>query len=146
IILDNMNDGVTLFDKDFRWEFSNRQHLETMRYARGLVHPGASIYDLIRHNVRNGEHGPYDDFEKAVAQVASRVLKPGGTRYERRTASGKYVEFNYKRLDDGSLLGLYRDITALREREEALATAKDAAEAARDTAERANAEIAAARE
>jgi len=34
-----------------------------------------------------------------------------GARYERRTASGKYVEFNFKPLDDGSVLGIYRDIT-----------------------------------
>jgi len=32
--------------------------------------------------------------------------------------------FNYKRLDDGGLLGIYRDITELKEREEALAAAR----------------------
>ena len=38
--------------------------------------------------------------------------------------SGRYVEFNFKPLEDGSLLGFYRDITELKEREEALALAK----------------------
>jgi hypothetical protein len=40
-------------------------------------------------------------------------------------------------LGDGSVLGFYRDITARKEREEALAAAKEAAEAARDAAEQA---------
>ena len=68
-----------------------------------------------------------------------------GGRYERRTLSGHYIEFSYKRLDDGGLLGVYRDITELKNREEALASAKEAAEAARDTAERARAEATEAR-
>ena len=42
-----------------------------------------------------------------------------GARYERRTASGKFIEFTFKPLDDGSLLAIYRDITELKEREEA---------------------------
>ena len=68
----------------------------------------------------------------------------GGNRYERRTASGRYVEFNIKRPNDGGLLALTRDITELRNREEALASAKEVAEAARDAAERARAEAEAA--
>ena len=54
-----------------------------------------------------------------------------GVRYERRTASGQFVEFTFKPLDDGGLLAIYRDITELKNREEALAAAKEAAEASR---------------
>ena len=64
-----------------------------------------------------------------------------GARYERRTASGKYIEFTFKPLEDGSLLALYRDITDLKQREEALATAKEAAETARRDVERTRAEM-----
>ena len=32
-ILDNMSDGVTLWDKDFGWKFSNRVHIERQRYT-----------------------------------------------------------------------------------------------------------------
>jgi len=56
-----------------------------------------------------------------------------GTHYERRTASGKFIEFTFKPLDDGGLLALYRDITELKQREEALAASKEAAEASRRT-------------
>ena len=60
---------------------------------------------------------------------------PGGIRYERRTVSGRYIEFQYQPLDDGNLLGFYRDITELKDREEALAADKENAEAARAEAE-----------
>src|ERR1043166_952804 len=29
-VLDNMNDGVTLYDRDLNWMFSNKQHAEIM--------------------------------------------------------------------------------------------------------------------
>ena len=58
--------------------------------------------------------------------------------------SGKYVEFNFKPLDDGALLAVNRDITELKHREEALAAARKTAESARDAAERARAEAEAA--
>src|SRR5262249_58029820 len=47
-------------------------------------------------------------------------------------------------LEDGSLLAVYNDITELRRREEALALAKEAAEAERESAERARMEAQAA--
>ena len=72
--------------------------------------------------------------------MIARLTTPGGTRYERRAASGSYIEFNFKPLADGELLGVYRDITELKEREEALAAAKDAAEDARDDVERTRAD------
>jgi PAS domain-containing protein len=54
----------------------------------------------------------------------------------RRTASDRVVEFNFKPLPDGGLLGIYRDITELKEREEAIAASKEAAEASRADLER----------
>ena len=144
-IIDNMNDGVSLFDKDFRWLFSNRPHMESMGYVADTLRPGMPIADLIRMHASRGEYGSPDDLEALVQQGVDRVCAPGGTRYERRMQNGRFIEFNFKPLSDGGMLGVYRDITELKEREQALASARDAAEAARDAAEKARAEAAAAR-
>ena len=129
-ILDNMSDGVTLFDKDFRWQFSNRNHIERQQYSADVLKPGATGYDMIRYQAARGEYGPNVDAEKKVAELSAIMRDPAGGRYERRTRSGHVIEFNYSTLADGSVLGLYRDITALKDREAALAGAKEAAEAA----------------
>ena len=63
------------------------------------------------------------------------MRQPGGNHYERRTYNGRYIEYIFRELEDGGLLGVYHDITELREREAALAAAKEAAEAARAEAE-----------
>jgi signal transduction histidine kinase/FixJ family two-component response regulator len=84
------------------------------------------------------------DLEETVSEVTRRMLKPGGSRYEQPTTNGKYIEYNFRPLSDGGLLGIYRDITALKTREEALAAAKESAEQARDAAEQERAEAEAA--
>jgi signal transduction histidine kinase/DNA-binding response OmpR family regulator len=143
-VLDNMSDGIVLFDKDLRLRFINHQLVKVQRYPTEVTRPGTSVNDLLRFQAKRGDFGPADDVERIVQEWAGRVLKPGGNRYERRTASGRHVEFNFKPLDDGGLLAVTRDITELKEREEALAVAKEAAEAARDAAELARTEAEAA--
>src|SRR6202022_593882 len=69
-----------------------------------------------------------------------------GAHSERRTASGQFIEFVFKPLDDGGLLAIYRDITELKDREDTIAAAKDAAEAARIEAEVSRAEALRTRE
>jgi len=145
LVLDNMTDGVTLWDKDFRWRFSNRRHMESWGYTPTALYPGISGHEMIRYQIRRGAYGGIENIDAKAEEIASRILAPGGARYIRRIENGKYIEFNFNRLSDGGLLGVYRDITELKEREEALATAKETAEAARDAAELARAEAAAAR-
>ena len=128
-VIDNMRDAVALFDKDLRLTFLNHQLIEFQQYPPGVARPGTSMHDLIRFLAERGDFGR-GDVERIVQQRAALILRPGGNRYERRTASGRYVEFIFKPLDDGGLLVVHRDITALKEREEALDAAKQAAEAA----------------
>ena len=143
-VLENMNDGIVLIDKDFNWKFGNDQFNKFLHVPPEITRPGTSCYDVIRYQVLRGDFGPTDDIEQAVQERAAMMRTPGGFRFERQTKSGLYIEFTYKPLADGSLLGVYRDITKLKEREQAQADAKEAAEAALAAAERERAEAEAA--
>ena len=125
-VLDNMGDGVTLWDKDFGWKFSNRVHIERQRYTPEMLRPGTTGFDMIRFQAQRGEYGELSgpELENKVQEVASIIRNPKGGRYERRTSSGRYIEFNYSPLADGSTLGVYRDITELKEREQAVEQAR----------------------
>ena len=131
-VLDNMNDGVSLYGEDGSWRFSNSRHVELLQYPPEMLQPGTSVRDLIRLQVERGDHGPVDDVERKVDELTARVMASGGTRHERRASDGRYIEFTLKPLSDGSRLGLYRDITDHKRREEALAAAKEDAERARE--------------
>jgi PAS domain-containing protein len=46
-VLDNMSDGVTLWDKNFRWMFSNRFSSELWAAYRSTLSTGSSGFDMI---------------------------------------------------------------------------------------------------
>ena len=59
-VLDNMSEGVALFDKDLRLRFINRQCMEFQSYPASVAYPGASGYDIIRFQIERGDFGPID--------------------------------------------------------------------------------------
>jgi signal transduction histidine kinase/FixJ family two-component response regulator len=137
-VLDSMSEGIVLFDKDLRLKFINHELVAVQRYPTEVARPGASAYDMLRFQAERGDFGPVEDVDRLVREHAARIQTPGGTRYERRTASGRFVEFSFKPLDGGGLLALSRDISELKKREGALEAARDVAERARTEAEAAN--------
>jgi signal transduction histidine kinase/CheY-like chemotaxis protein len=143
-VLENMNDGIVLIDKDFVWKFGNDRFNEFLQVPPEVTQPGTPCYEVIRYQALRGDFGATDDIDQVVRERADMMRTPGGYRYERQTTSGRYIEFTYKPLADGNLLGVYRDITQLKERELAQADARDAAEMALAEAERERAEAEAA--
>jgi signal transduction histidine kinase/HPt (histidine-containing phosphotransfer) domain-containing protein/ActR/RegA family two-component response regulator len=143
-VLDNMNDGVLLFDRDFCLQFFNAQFIDMQGYPPDICRTGVSGHDLLRFQAARGDFGSTDDVDRTARERAALVKQPSGAHYKRRTAAGGELEFNFKVLSDGGLLVVCRDITELKDRETALADAKAAAEAARDRAERARADAEAA--
>ncbi|RYI99615.1 MAG: PAS domain-containing protein, partial [Acetobacteraceae bacterium] len=123
-VIDNLGDGVMLFDRDFRWRIANRPMVEFQGFPAELARPGADGRALLRFQARRGDFGapPADDaaLEAMVEEAAQRMLRPGGNRYVRRTADGRWIEFTMLPLPDGGLLACYRDITRLKDQEEAL--------------------------
>ena len=112
-VLDNMSDGVMLFDKDMRWQFTNRQLMEFQRFTPetwrspgvvGARHPARS---------RRGAATSARSRNRTSTRrsTSGSLIMRAGARYERRTASGRYIEFTFKPLEDGGLLAIYRDIT-----------------------------------
>jgi PAS domain S-box-containing protein len=124
-VLDNMSEGVMLFDRDFRCQFVNRQLLQLNRLPPELGRPGASGNDIMRFMAERGDFGSDAPAEQLLEQRIAAMHKPGGHRYERRTASGRDVEFTFTPLADQSLLCVGHDVTELKKREEALTAAAD---------------------
>jgi len=134
-VLDNMTDGVMLFGGQVRGtdrllRFINKRILEIHRYSAEEVHPGMMSSDIVRFLVKRGDFGAVDDVERFVRQHNDRVLSPSGCHYERTTPNGRYIEFDFMPLSDGSILSVQRDITELKERADAAERARAEAEAA----------------
>src|SRR4029079_14361259 len=94
---DNMDDGVALIDKDLRLQFINQKRMQSRELPSDQIHPGASARDLIRLQARRGAFGPVSgeaEIERKFEAALTRVLVPGGSRYERREGD-RTIEYNF---------------------------------------------------
>ena len=143
-VLDNMSDGVTLFDKDFRCKFTNQRLMDFLDITPEVIAPGTHLYDILLYQAKRGDFGPREKADELARARTAFITKPGGAVFERRTETGRLLEFRFIPLTNGDTIAVTRDITELKEREDALAQAKAVAEHARDVAEQERAEAEAA--
>ena len=143
-ILDGMTEGVILFDDEFRCRFINQQMIELKNLDPAIARVGAAGRDILRFMTTRGDFGPHHDLERNLDVRIARIRSRAGHVCERRTQSGRHVEFSFVPLESGHMLAVGRDITGHSERENALAAAKESADAARESAERERAEAEAA--
>jgi two-component system, cell cycle sensor histidine kinase PleC len=127
--LESMSEGFTLWDADDRLVLWNRRHVEFFPELAGVLRPGISFVEVLRHNVRIGavrlgERPP--DAHEAETVAAHRA---GGKR-EVHTGDGRIIAVREYRTAEGGVVRLDTDITDIRQREAALVEAREQAETA----------------
>jgi signal transduction histidine kinase/CheY-like chemotaxis protein/HPt (histidine-containing phosphotransfer) domain-containing protein len=132
-VLDSMNDGVILWDRDGLWAYANAafcdiQQSSPERLALLRTFPGMMDALLQRRLIDTG-------FRDAAIE---RFQRADGTPKLRPTHDGRWVEGAFHRVADGGTLGMFRDVTRLKEQEDRLVQERDSAETARREAEAAN--------
>jgi Na+/proline symporter/CheY-like chemotaxis protein len=148
--LENMSQGISVVDREFRLVAWNRRYAELFDYPPTLLRPGVPVADLIAHNLRRrGLSGP-----AVEAEVGKRLAHMrGGTPYvsERPFPNGAMIEIRGNPMPGGGYVATFTDVTAFRRTEEALRQTMETleqrvaertreAEMARQAAEQANAE------
>jgi signal transduction histidine kinase/CheY-like chemotaxis protein/HPt (histidine-containing phosphotransfer) domain-containing protein len=134
LILDHMTDGVVLLDEELVFKLANRAAARFHEMPEELARPGVSSLEAMRFRARRGEFGPPPAdpaaFEALVEDRMKLARNPGGPPELRRAANGAWIEASSVATPGGGVLVTYRDVTALKMREEELQEARDAAEAA----------------
>jgi signal transduction histidine kinase/CheY-like chemotaxis protein/HPt (histidine-containing phosphotransfer) domain-containing protein len=132
-VLDNMIDGVMLVDRDLNLRFVNRQVNDFLQLGPEAATPGASGHDILRYQARRGDlglQGTEAEVEAGIAERIDQMRRENGLRYERRSRSGRFIEFNFRPMPDGGMLAIYRDITTLKDQQAEVENARARAEAA----------------
>lgn len=121
--LNNVTQGIMKVDAGGKVLFFNRRVVELLGFPDGLMKEGVTIHELIRWQHESG------DFEGQPQEVLTRVREgdPGPELpcYTRRRPNGTIIQFNTIRLEDGSFVRTFTDITEARAREEAIARAHE---------------------
>ncbi|MEW9808637.1 PAS-domain containing protein [Mesorhizobium sp. ZMM04-5] len=141
IALDQMEQGITVFDQDFRLTCWNRQFRLLFDLPDEMGQVGVSLYEVLRHLARRGDIEP-----DAQVAILGRMATFGTPWQMELKSSGRIIELRSNPMPDGGIVATYADITQRVEADLALKRANESLEqrVARRTAEltRVNEELA----
>jgi signal transduction histidine kinase/HPt (histidine-containing phosphotransfer) domain-containing protein len=132
-VLDNMTDGVILWDATGEWRYANKAFCDIQQSSTERLRM-LRRFDTMMDALL--ERGLIDQAFHTAA--IARFNAADGTPKLRPTHDGRWVEGAFHRLSGGPTLGVFRDITTLKHQEDRLLEERDAAERARAEAEAAN--------
>lgn len=119
-ILDNMPDGVTVFDGELRMVACNQRFKELLAMPDALfAEPQPSFESFIRHNASRGEYGS-ENLEQKIAEIVERARRPVTHVFERERPDGTVLEIRGAPLPGGGFITIYTDITPRKQAEREL--------------------------
>jgi PAS domain S-box-containing protein len=128
--LESIAEGFVLFDPQDRIVMCNSHYRSWFTDVAHMVRPGNTFESFMRAAVESGMFpAAAKDPEGFMAAVLARRRNPGGPR-EQHLSSGIWLQVSDYKMGDGSHVGVYTDITELKQRQAEIAKAKAEAEAA----------------
>jgi two-component system, sensor histidine kinase len=107
--LDNLAQGVSVFDKQLRLVAWNERFVELLELPDWLVRPDASFQDYLRYRSARGDFG--DDGETAIAIRMQHVREGEPARREQMLPNGTVLEIRRDPMPGGGFVTTYTDIT-----------------------------------
>jgi signal transduction histidine kinase len=126
--LENMGEGLSVFDRDGRPIAWNTRFASILKYPGALEN--ATLYDVLLHQARRGDFGPVADPEREARERFAAFYRAVPTIFERETANGSVLQICRRAMPDGGVVTLYSDITAHKRAEAEMERARLQAEAA----------------
>jgi methyl-accepting chemotaxis protein len=114
--LDNMSQGLNMFDKNGRITLVNRRYLEMYKLDPKKVKPGLSLHGLIEIRKETGLF--QGDVDSYVAKIMAGIKEGASTGHIVTAADGRLVLAKNERMPDGGWVSTHEDITEQRRAEE----------------------------
>ncbi|WP_460755291.1 PAS domain-containing hybrid sensor histidine kinase/response regulator [Marinomonas epiphytica] len=119
VSMDNLDQGISVVDKDLRIVAWNKTYLALYPYPDGMLRVGLPVEELIRYNAIRGECG-VGPIEELVHKRLEHLKRGTAHRFLRRRASGRVIEMVGNPLPDGGFVTSYTDVTDHIESQQAL--------------------------
>ena len=118
--LNNMAQGLSMFDSSARLVVWNERYVEMYKLPRELVRPGATLQELIAFRVEVGTYSKttFDDAGAYTVRVLDRAKQGKPTSAVHTLGDGRIVLVINHPLADGGWVATHEDITEARNRED----------------------------
>ncbi|TVR97146.1 MAG: PAS domain S-box protein [Rhodospirillales bacterium] len=117
--LDNLSQGVAVFDHDQRLVAWNRRFFDLWGMPADLAQEGAPLEAFLLVAASRGEYGQGDPAHQAREQ-RNILLRTLPSYWERRLDDGRVLEMHHHLMPDGGFVSAYTDITGRTRAAEAL--------------------------
>ncbi len=118
-VLNNMSQGVLMFDPETRLIFCNKRYIELYGLSPEIVKPGCSLRDLLRHRIERGSFS--GDPDEYTARLAEGIADGKTFSNIVNLPDGRAVSVVNKPVADGGWLATHEDVTERQRSEERIA-------------------------
>ena len=114
--LDNMSQGLCLFDAEHRLEVVNRRFFEIFKLPRNAIKPGSTVREILEVSVASQDHNgkTVDELLEELTDSLRRDAK--GTHFYELKA-GRVIACTFNTTSDGGWVATYEDVTERHEAE-----------------------------
>jgi len=132
--LDNMSQGLSMFDAQGRITLVNRRYIDMYRLSPAIVKPGCLLQDLMQHRKDTGLFA--DDVVAYSRKIMTSMSEGRGTSHYVQASDGRSVLARNEPLPEGGWVSTHEDVTAQQaaEQERARVRTEEQRRAAIDTA------------
>jgi diguanylate cyclase (GGDEF)-like protein/PAS domain S-box-containing protein len=114
LALENMSQGLCLFDKDERLLLANKRYSEIFGFPQGRIRPGMSLREIVDRGVADVYSDPEVRQTKArdiYARRRAAIQANDGGAIVEKLSNGTSVQLRYRTLPDGAWVATYEDIS-----------------------------------
>ncbi|MGA2792280.1 MAG: EAL domain-containing protein [Roseiarcus sp.] len=118
--LDNMSQGLCLYDSDNRLKVVNRRFCEIFGLPPSRVRPGVTFREVLELSIAAGAHAGRSASD-LISEQAAFVSRRGSGAYHQELGQGRVVAIVHQPMADGGWVATYEDITERRRSEARIA-------------------------
>ena len=110
VALNNMIQGLCMFDNEQRLIVCNRRYLELYGFSDQVVKPGILLVEVMRYSASLGNYTA-EEAERAIAARQERSSLQSRTTIKQRLKDGRVIAVMNEPMADGGSIATYQDVT-----------------------------------
>jgi diguanylate cyclase (GGDEF)-like protein/PAS domain S-box-containing protein len=114
--VNNMSQGLVMFDAEARLVICNKRYLEMYRLSPEVVKPGCTLRGLVQHRIETGSFS-IGDPDRYVAEIRSAMATRKFVENILELVDGRTIAICSRPMPDGGWVATHEDLTEARQRE-----------------------------